>query len=242
MIASKKDKSIRTSVVSELRMLSSRAMEIQLEIEGGPFTYLPGQFIGLRQPAEKNNEVIWQYYSIASAPDNSQKLKLCVNIEQDDSATLINPLIGATKGMAYEIIGPEGVLLLPEQINKKIVMIATGTGVAPFRSMLMHIAGQNVSHSGIHLIYGARTEEDILYKKEFESLEKTINGFKYDTVLSRQGNKGRVRNVYMSAYADARPDVLFYLCGWPDMIRQAIDDLVKQRHFSSEQLIYEIYD
>src|SRR5690606_31925502 len=112
--------------------------------------------------------------------------------------------------------------VLPDPVEKDLVMICTGTGVAPFRSMLIDLHKNQKKHKNIHLIFGTRHESGILYRDEFEKLEKEMPGFKYSITLSRDENwnglKGYVHQVYLEDYKAVRPDVDFYICGWSNMI------------------------
>ena len=76
--------------------------------------------------------------------------------------------------MGSEVIlrGPQGVFTLDEEdLKKEIMMICTGTGIAPFRSMAHHLKIHNIPHNKIYLIYGTRTQEDLLYFEELKKLD-----------------------------------------------------------------------
>ena len=141
--------------------------------------------------------------------------------------------------------GPDGTFVLPDPIEKDLVLICTGTGIAPYRSMLIDLQKNKKSHKNIHLIFGTRYEENILYRDEFEKLEKEMPGFKYSIVLSRDQNwkglKGYVHQVYMEDYKDVRPDVDFYICGWSNMIDDAVANLIIKLGYDKSQVHYELY-
>jgi ferredoxin-NADP reductase len=134
---------------------------------------------------------------------------------------------------------------LPETIDKDLVFICTGTGIAPFRSMLRDLVHSGKPHRDIHLIFGARTEADILYRAEMEALAGVMPGFRYDVALSRQsgwpGYNGYVHQVYLEQYAGRRPDVAFYLCGWSNMIDDAVANLIVKLGYERAQIRYELY-
>jgi CDP-4-dehydro-6-deoxyglucose reductase len=124
-------------------------------------------------------------------------------------------------------------------------LICTGTGVAPFRSMLIDIQKNKKQHKNIHLIFGTRNESGILYREEFEKLEKEMPGFKYTITLSRDENwkglKGYVHQVYLEEYKNVRPDVDFYICGWSNMIDDAVANLLLKLKYDKSQIHYELY-
>jgi CDP-4-dehydro-6-deoxyglucose reductase len=88
-------------------------------------------------------------------------------------------------GTELKFKGPEGGFVLPEVIDQDVVMICTGTGIAPFRSMIWDIYHTGKTHRDIHLIFGTRRKEDILYALEWEQLMNNIPGFKFEVALSR---------------------------------------------------------
>jgi CDP-4-dehydro-6-deoxyglucose reductase len=112
---------------------------------------------------------------------------------------------------------------LPEPIEKDLFFICTGTGIAPFRSMLHHIAQHQIAHQNIYLIFGTRTQKDLLYHEEIKALEQEISGFHFKPTLSREqwdGCCGYVHAVYEELCENKQP-AHFYLCGWKAMIDEA---------------------
>ena len=79
----------------------------------------------------------------------------------------------------------------------------------------------------------------------FFFFEKNLSGFKYDVALSREpewtGYKGYVHGVYTEGYKNARPDVDFYICGWSNMIDDAVAKLIVDLGFDKSQVHYELY-
>ena len=102
-------------------------------------------------------------------------------------------------------------------------MICTGTGIAPFRSMVHYLHLHNTQRKNIYLIFGCRTKDTLLYYNELKELETKMPGFTYIPTLSREqweGKSGYVHPVYEEVCADKRP-VNFFLCGWKGMIDEA---------------------
>ncbi len=118
--------------------------------------------------------------------------------------------------------GPLGVFVLPQNLEEKdLFLICTGTGVAPFRSMAHHIKNHSIPFKKIHLVYGCRTEEDLLYFNELKSLD--LPNFQYIPTLSRgnwDGKRGYVHTIYEDLCTEKQP-ASFYLCGWKNMIDEA---------------------
>ncbi|MBI3883597.1 MAG: oxidoreductase, partial [Sphingobacteriales bacterium] len=75
----------------------------------------------------------------------------------------------------------------------------------------------------IHLVFGCRTQKDLLYFDELSQLEKDLPGFHYYPVLSREewsGRSGYVHTVYEDLVVEKQP-ATFFLCGWKAMVDEA---------------------
>lgn len=193
------------------------------------FNFIPGQFVTLDLPIHEKVNKRWRSYSIASWPDNSNIFELIIVLDKQGAGTpyLFNEV---KVGSELTVRGPQGVFMLKEEVlNKDIFMICTGTGIAPFRSMLHHINNNNLPHSNIYLIFGCRTKDTILYYNEMMKLRETMPGFFYLPTLSREiweGNSGYVHPIYESLCKEKKP-ASFYLCGWKGMIDEAKKRLIE---------------
>ncbi len=203
-----------------------------------------GQFVTMDLPISDKRNKRWRSYSIANAPDGTNVLEFCIVLLEGGAGTtyLFNDLeVGGT----IRFKGPSGTFVLPETIDSDLVFICTGTGVAPFRGMLWDIYNQKKSHQKLHLIFGTRHKEGLLYKDELDELTNKLEGFSYSVALSREedwdGYKGYVHQIYMKDYKDIRPDVHFYLCGWTNMIDEAVANLIVEMGYDKSQIHYELY-
>ncbi|MEL6863648.1 MAG: FAD-dependent oxidoreductase [Bacteroidota bacterium] len=210
-----------------------------------------GQFITMDLPISKKRLQRWRSYSIANAPDLSGVLELSIVLLEGGAGTKYLFEEVAT-GSSIRFKGPAGAFTLPETLDKDLVLICTGTGVAPFRSMLWDIYHQKRTHKNIHLIFGTRYANGILYQKEFEELKGKIPGFSYSVALSREAQlpntegdwevqKGYVHPIYQKYYGTVRSDVDFYLCGWSNMVDEAVVKLTEEMGYDKSQVHYELY-
>ena len=206
---------------------STRRFWLQVpELES--FDYKPGQFVTLDLPIHEKTNKRWRSYSIASWPDGTNVFELVIVFMEDGAGTsyLFDKI---EVGSEITFRGPVGVFTLPEVLDTDYYLICTGTGIAPFRSMLHHIALHNLPHKNVYLIFGTRTKENLLYYEELKNLTANNSGLYYIPVLSREnweGEKGYVHKVYKDLIAakkqgDALPPAHFYLCGWKNMIDEA---------------------
>lgn len=208
------------------------------------FSFQAGQFVTMDLPIHEKRLNRWRSYSIANAPDNSNILEFCIVRLNNGLAT--SYLFDEVKiGSTLRFKGPEGTFVVKEPIERDMVLVCTGTGVVPFRSMLWDIFYKNIPHRNIHLIYGTRHADNILYREEFEFMIEEMPGFKYDIVLSKEdswaGYKGHVHQVYLENYPAPRPDLHFYLCGWSNMIDEAVANLLVNLKYDRTQVHYELY-
>jgi len=185
------------------------------------FDFLPGQFVTFDLPIHEKPNKRLRSYSIASWPDGSNVFELVVVLDRKGAGTTY--LFDIDLGAELTFRGPQGVFVLKEPLDKDIFMICTGTGIAPFRSMIHHIKNKNIPHKNIYLVFGCRTKDNLLYYEEMKTLEKEIPGFRYIPTLSREqweGYTGYVHPVYESLCVERKP-ASFFLCGWKGMIDDA---------------------
>lgn len=186
------------------------------------FDFLPGQFVTLDLPIHEKPNKRWRSYSIASWPDGTNVFELLIVHAQGGLGTtyLFNEI---QIGSEISFRGAQGIFTLPQNIDKDLFLICTGTGIAPFRSMVHYLALQKTAIKNVHLIFGCRTKADLLYFDELKELEKKLPGFHYHPTLSREkweGHHGYVHPVYMDTCTE-KQDAHFFLCGWKHMIDEA---------------------
>lgn len=186
------------------------------------FSFKPGQFVTLDLPIHEQRNRRWRSYSIASMPDGTNIIELIIVYVENGAGTnyFFNEV---NEGSTLTLRGPHGLFVLPEQMDKELFLICTGTGIAPFRSMAHYIREHRIPHQSVHLIYGCRTQQDLLYADEMKEIESQVPGFHFHPTLSREdweGLKGYVHPVYESLLAAKQP-ASFMLCGWKNMIDEA---------------------
>ncbi len=200
---------------------NTRRFWIQVpEIE--KFDFKPGQFVTLDLPIHEKPTKRWRSYSIASWPDGTNVFELLIVLNEEGVGT---PYLFEHISIGSELTfrGALGVFILPEKIEKDLFLICTGTGIAPFRSMIQYIKLNNIEHQNINLIFGTRTKKDVLYFDELNQLQTEMKNFHFHPVLSREeweGHTGYVHSVYEHLCSN-KPPAGFFLCGWRNMIDEA---------------------
>ncbi|MCB0687800.1 MAG: hypothetical protein KDC53_14795 [Saprospiraceae bacterium] len=234
------------SQVVDIVNLTPHTKSFWLRIEDPDmFDYKPGQFITLDLPIHEKRHKRWRSYSIANLPRENGVIELCIVSLEHGQAThyLFHELkIGDT----IKFKGPDGgFILTDDMLDKELVMICTGTGVAPFRSMLLDLKSRNAFKKKVHLIFGTRRQEDILYQEDFSRLAIQEPHFTYTVTLSREvnwpGDKGYVHPIYLSQYHKITEDRLFLICGWSKMIDETVENLILKLGYDKSQVRYELY-
>lgn len=198
----------------------------------------PGQFVSFS--GEVSGKRVTRPYSLAGMPAGN-RFELCLNRVKEG---LFSPwLFELQPGQTVAMQGPLG-YFTPRRPFRDSVFVATGTGVAPFRAYLQ---SDEVLSSGarITLLFGARFEESLLYRSEFEELERRMPGFRYMPTLTRPpahwtGRAGRVQAHLDEALA-GRADVDVYICGLKEMVDD-VRRMLKEKGFERRQIIAEKYD
>ena len=200
--------------------------------------FVPGQFTSFTEVID--GKKITRAYSLASAPSGTNRFALCLNrVEQGH---LSPRLFAMQPGDRMEMVQPLGFFVL-RQPPRDSIFIATGTGIAPFRSMLQ--AHLNASSPAFTLLFGVRYESHLLYSGELEDMARAHANFRFWPTLTRpdttwKGRQGRVQTHLAEAVGEKR-DVDFYLCGLKEMVDD-VRGILKSQGFDRKQIFYEKYD
>ncbi|MFC4262527.1 ferredoxin--NADP reductase [Ferruginibacter yonginensis] len=209
---------------------NTRSFFLQLD-EVAAFDFKPGQFVTLDLPIHEKPHKRLRSYSIASWPNGTNIIELCIVLLDDGAGTtyLFNHV---NVGDHITLRGPVGVFTLQENaLQNDLFLICTGTGIAPFRSMVQWLFSQQHAIKNIYLIFGCRTQADLLYHTELQQLSNQMQGLHYLPTLSRElweGATGYVHQVYESIIAQQpNPQATFMLCGWKAMIDEAKQRIIE---------------
>lgn len=224
--------------------LSELTRHLEFEMLGGKrFGFVAGQWLSFRQ-LKPDEEEITRAYSICSPPADSNRFALCLNRVQD--GFMSNFLCDMKEGDEILCQGPFGDFIQRPPMRETI-FIATGTGIAPFRSMLHWLLADESRHQGkqLWLLFGSRYEKDIYYHDEFLHLAGQHLNFHYLPTLSRgaaewQGLRGYVQQ-HLLGIAQGRFDMHAYICGLDKMIK-ANRELLKSLGWDRKSIHYEKYD
>jgi NAD(P)H-flavin reductase len=206
--------------------------------------FVAGQFVSFFQSID--GKPITRAYSTAAPARGDNRFELCLNRVQDGR---FSPFLFALHpGDEVDMKGIYGVFTLRRPVRDTL-MVATGTGVAPFRGMLLdyleHAQAAAGTASPIRLLFGVRHEFGILYRDEFEALVRRHPNFEFWPTLSRPdaGWTGRTGHVqaHLAQALSGRRDIDVYVCG----LKAMVDDVrtwLKESGFDRKQIFFEKYD
>lgn len=222
--------------VNEITKLNNDVLEVTLRTPpNNTLEYLPGQYVdvigakGLRRS-----------YSIANASRNDKKIIL--NIRKVENGEMSDYWFNQAKvNDLLRLEGPLGTFYLRDKAAQNLILIATGTGIAPIKAILEKLEQYETQQfKNIYLIWGGRTQQDIYWQPVFKNLL-----LKFIPVLSRsedswQGEKGYVQEAVLKKEIDLAESIV-YACGSEAMIHSAKELLTQngldKKHFYSDAFV-----
>jgi ferredoxin-NADP reductase len=215
--------------VSEMTQETTSAKSIKLVNEGGcqpPFQ--SGQYINVFVDA--GGVRTSRPYSIASSPTQTGHYELTVRKVEDGfvSDYLMNEL---KPGDKISSSSPSGNFHYnPLFHGNKLALIAGGSGITPFMSMIRELSDKNLSRR-LHLFYGCRVEDDVIYRAELDKIASAHKNFTWDLVVSEpapsyRGHTGFINAGLIKERLDGL-DWTFFICGPPAMYQFCLPELEK---------------
>ena len=219
--------------VVELVAETAQATSIVLEPADWP-GHQAGQHVDVRLTAPDGYQA-QRSYSIASGPEDDH---LVLTVERLDEGEVSPYLVGELHpGDELELRGPIGGYFVWEpSLAGSLLLVAGGSGIVPFRSILRHRAAVR-SDVPARLLYSARSLDDVIYRKELESIGAAAAGVDISFALTREwpedwsGHRGRIDRELLEALAWPATDMpLTYICGPSGFVESASGTLVSSGH------------
>ncbi|HKR40685.1 MAG TPA: benzoate 1,2-dioxygenase electron transfer component BenC [Paraburkholderia sp.] len=200
------------ATVTKIEQHNDAAVVLELDVVAAAPVFLAGQYVNIDVPGSGQH----RSYSFSSAPGES---KISFLIKKIPGGVMSTWLESAQPGNKVELTGPLGSFYL-RAVERPLLFLAGGTGLAPFLSMLEVLVRAN-SQQKVHLIYGVTRDLDLVQVEEIEAYKEKLPNFTYSTVVaeavSNHPRKGWVTQ-HMPAEALNDGDVDVYLCGPPPMV------------------------
>lgn len=230
-----------SSTITDIQSVGDRFRLLQLESEE-KLEFVAGQFLTFDLPIGEKRIERWRSYSIANAP-HRETIELCISrVPKGPASDYLFENIRCGDILQHK--APDGQFILPEHLDRPLIFICTGTGIAPFRSMIQHIYEYHLDHHEIILIYGSRYKDDILYHDEWNNYMDRDERFRYYVALSQEeygGYQGYVHGLYSRLESQVIRHAQVYLCGWQNMVDQAQNILIKELEVPATSIKYELY-
>jgi len=220
---------------------------VGVQAQDEPFPFEAGQYATLGLVGPGGPKLIQRPMSVSSSADDLDEYEFFVRLV--DSGGFTPLLWQRTVGDAINIKGPKGKFLLQDD-GRRALFVASGTGLAPFISMIETLRARG-RRRDVVLLHGVSHPRDLAWREQLLRLEAEGDfPLRYVATVSRpagapdwDGPTGRVEAIVegqMEELGLTPENATLYLCGNPDMIT-AVDEIAIRRGFPPEQVRKELY-
>jgi ferredoxin-NADP reductase len=246
---------MRQVVVRDTRMLSPTVRGLTLAcVDGAPFSYVAGQWVNLE--LDVGGALDRRAYSIASAPNAARPDQFEIAVTRVEEGPVSRALHEVPEGARLAMDGPHGFFTREGLEATPALFVGTGTGVCPLRAMLQLELSSNLSGGSLAradegrpplaLLFGVRSESEILYRAEFEALAAAHPRFRFHVTLSRpnaswSGLRGYVQS-QLAGLIDTQSRPHVFVCGLSDMVNDVRRVLKEELGYDRKHIHSERYD
>lgn len=192
-----------------------------------PLNFVAGQFITFLLK-DSEGALKRRSYSLGSLPTNNMLLEIGITYVKGGAASEF--FFNMKEGETAPAMGPAGRLILKDEEISKLILIGTGTGIVPYKSMFPELL-EKANNTEIHILLGVQHRKDALYADEFINFAERHENIHFKLCLSREKESlnsyeasGYVQNQLRELSLNPETDVV-YLCGNPNMIDQVYEQL-----------------
>jgi len=227
--------------VTNLTDLTHDIKEVEISLEDpSEIEFKAGQFIQIEVPEyELTDEPVYRAYSVSSQPSLKNKVKLQIKLVPNGiCTTYVHKHMKVGESIKFN--GAYGDFFLRDT-QKDIIMMATGSGMAPMNSILLDMAEKNNDRKVTYL-FGCKKKCDLFLIEEMSKLEKKLPNFKFVPALSRpeddwKGETGRLNNL-VKDYVKDPENTEAYLCAGTKVVNSYKEALI-EAGVSEEQIFYD---
>ncbi|GLO47039.1 MULTISPECIES: benzoate 1,2-dioxygenase electron transfer component BenC [Pseudomonas] len=222
------------AAISDVRQLSASTIALSIKGEAlSRLAFLPGQYVNLKVPGSEQSRA----YSFSSLQKDGEVSFLIRNVPGGLMSSFLTNL--AKAGDSMTLAGPLGSFYL-RPIQRPLLLLAGGTGLAPFTAMLEKIAEQG-SEYPLHLIYGVTNDFDLVELDRLQALAARIPNFTFSACVANPDSQYPQKG-YVTQHIEPRHlndgDVDVYLCGPPPMV-EAVSQYVREQGITPANFYYE---
>lgn len=223
-----------SGAISAVQQLSGSTIALRIKGESlSKLAFLPGQYVNLQVPGSEQSRA----YSFSSLQRDGEVSFLIRNVPGGLMSSFLTGL--AKAGDSITLAGPLGSFYLRD-IRRPLLLLAGGTGLAPFTAMLEKIAEQGSAHP-VHLIYGVTNDFDLVEVDKLEALAARIPNFTFSACVanpdSQYPRKGYVTQHIEPVHLNDG-DVDMYLCGPPPMV-EAVSQYIREQGITPANFYFE---
>lgn len=234
----------QTMTLAKSTHLAPNVLQISLKPEN-TLDYTPGQFITLHFYNQESDKEVRRSYSIANPPGSSDFIDFAISYQPEGIAS--EAIFHMEPGDTVEVSGPAGRLILQDEHPKRYVLVATGTGVTPYRAMLNQLNSILDTGTSVLLLFGIRNPEECLYYDDFVKFADEHENFNIEFYYSRKmpenildnQHHGYVQKGFDKYNLNPESDMI-YLCGNPNMIDAAYE-VLQEKGFNARSVRREKY-
>ncbi|MDT8921543.1 benzoate 1,2-dioxygenase electron transfer component BenC [Pseudomonas taiwanensis] len=222
------------AAISDVRQLSESTIALSIKGESlSRLAFLPGQYVNLKVPGSDQSRA----YSFSSLQKDGEVSFLIRNVPGGLMSSFLCGL--AKAGDSMSLTGPLGSFYL-RPIQRPLLLLAGGTGLAPFTAMLERIAEQGSAHP-LHLIYGVTNDFDLVELDRLQALAARIPNFTFSACVANPQSQ-YPRKGYVTQHIEPHHlndgDVDVYLCGPPPMV-EAVSQYIREQGITPANFFYE---
>ncbi|KHL75162.1 NADH oxidase [Pseudomonas putida] len=222
------------AAISDVRQLSASTIALSIKGESlNRLAFLPGQYVNLTVPGSDQSRA----YSFSSLQKDGEVSFLIRNVPGGLMSSFLTSL--AKTGDNMSLAGPLGSFYL-RPIQRPLLLLAGGTGLAPFTAMLEKVAEQGSEHP-LHLIYGVTNDFDLVELDRLHALAARIPNFTFSACVANPESHYPQKG-YVTQHIEPRHlndgDIDVYLCGPPPMV-EAVSQYIREQGITPANFYYE---
>ncbi|MFK0085789.1 benzoate 1,2-dioxygenase electron transfer component BenC [Pseudomonas sp. NPDC090755] len=230
----KTEQSSYQASISAVRQLSDSTIALSIKGEAlSRLAFLPGQYVNLGVPGSEQTRA----YSFSSLQKDGEVSFLIRNVPGGLMSSFLTGL--AKAGDSMTLAGPLGSFYLRD-IRRPLLLLAGGTGLAPFTAMLEKIAEEGSEHP-LHLIYGVTNDFDLVELDRLQGFVDRIPNFSFSACVANPESQHPLKG-YVTQHIEPRHlnegDVDVYLCGPPPMV-EAVSQYIREQGITPANFYYE---
>ena len=215
------------------------------------FKYLPGQYITLRFMLGGSEQR--RAYSICTSPEHDE---LAVTVKRVEKGLVSKHIVEKVQvGHALQVMPPQGHFIADPnpELRKTYYLFGAGSGITPLMSILKTVLEKEPA-SSVHLLYGNRNEDSIIFKNELDQLQNKYEGQLFvEHILSQpkreksgglgglfskgkinwKGEIGRIAkekiDKFLENHPKRTPETVYYICGPNEMMQIVQSDLTQRK-------------